>query len=102
MSGRVAGHDFVVDGFGIEKCSSCGKTWISIVEQREYWREGEKDIAHYGVLNAAEVMQLYAKEERMWLAGKGETPVDVEAADEPDLLSAGCFFSCRSDEMVEF
>lgn len=66
----VAGHKFVETPQG-EACAVCGRRWLDILNQREFWRNGEMGIAHHGALNDAEVAELNDKLDRMWSAGKG-------------------------------
>ena len=66
----VAGHHFV-DAPGGEKCEWCGKTWMSVLQDREFWKPGEPNIAHGRNLWAADVTELEAKIEAMWKAGAG-------------------------------
>lgn len=82
---HVAGHTF--DSFG--RCA-CGRTWLNCLDQRARWAVGEKDIAHVGALNAAEVDQLIThavkEEERIWAAVTGrywELEEEVAAGGEP-------------------
>lgn len=67
----IAGHTFVEFPHG-RACQSCGKTWISVLNDREFWRPGEIGIAHSGALNSAEVAQLEAEISRIWTAGLGQ------------------------------
>lgn len=66
----IAGHSFIEMPHG-RACQSCGKTWIAVLNDREFWRPGEMGIAHSGGLNAFEVAQLEAEIARIWAAGLG-------------------------------
>jgi hypothetical protein len=63
----IAGHT-MVDGPGGRACKFCGKTWLSILDQRDFWRPGEKGIAHIDPLNEAECQQLRAELDRIYAA----------------------------------
>lgn len=66
----IAGHSFQEFPHG-RACQSCGKTWIAVLNDREFWRPGEMGIAHSGALNEFECGQLRAEVERIWAAGFG-------------------------------
>ena len=63
----IAGHTFNANGF-----CSCGRTWRNLVDRRLEWTPGATDLAHVGVLNAAEVNELHRawaiEQERVWAA----------------------------------
>lgn len=66
MTGSIAGHIFRNSPTG--RVCDCGRTWLSVLAEREYWRPGEAGIAHSGNLNAVEVGELQAELDRVWTA----------------------------------
>lgn len=62
---RIAGHWFEEAQRG-RVCRECGKSWIAILDQREFWKVGEMNIAHSGSLSAFEVAQLRDELDRIW------------------------------------
>lgn len=68
MVERVAGHLFVDTSRG-EACSECGKLWMDVLNMREYWIEGQPNIAQSGGLSKIEIEQLNKKLQRIWNAG---------------------------------
>ena len=65
----IAGHTFA-DGPAGRACSVCGKTWLAVLADREFWKDGQGGIAHSGALNAAEVGELHAELDRTWASVK--------------------------------
>ena len=65
MTVSIAGHYFALMPDGRRVCT-CGKTWVDLVASRELWDVGVDNVAHGGLLNEAELAQLYAEEERIW------------------------------------
>lgn len=60
----IAGHSFI-EGPGGRMCQFCGRTWLSLVAEREYWKVGEMNIAHQGALSESGIEQLNAELDRI-------------------------------------
>jgi hypothetical protein len=67
----LAGHSMVL-GPGAEACEWCGRTWLSLLNDRDLWVVGATGIAHSGALNVAEKKELDARLERTWHAIVGD------------------------------
>lgn len=63
----IAGH-IMADTPSGRACSVCGRTWRHMLDNRDRWRVGQLEIAHYGALSANEVAELEAEVERIWAA----------------------------------
>ena len=67
MRYALAGHTMIPTAHG-DVCEICHRTWVQMLNEREYWKIGEPGIAHIGNLNAAEVQQLNDRVEFIWKA----------------------------------
>lgn len=61
----IAGHSLVNTPHG-RACEWCGRTWVSILNAREFWKVREHGIAHAGALVIHEVEELEAELARIW------------------------------------
>lgn len=66
MSATIAGHRFIESPTG--RVCDCGRTWLSVLAEREYWVVGAHGVRHFGTLGPADVDELQAELDRVWTA----------------------------------
>ena len=67
----IAGHTFAEQPGG-RRYTMCGKSWLAVLADREFWKPGQFGIAHHGALNEIEVGELVAEIERIWMTVRGD------------------------------
>jgi len=61
----IAGHTFKDQPYG-RVCDGCGKSWLDVLAQREYWTVGEYGVGHDGALSQPWIDELNAEVDRIW------------------------------------
>lgn len=62
----------MIEAVGGARCAECGRSWLSLLDNRDRWRRGETGIAHGDwALTDKQVAELEGEIDRIWATVSG-------------------------------